>query len=87
MAVSLKRLDADDFPEPLSWTIWNVGMPEQKVIICGDRTELCAMIKGNPAQEWDVAPDGTVMPSVLMRGGPGMAWEWHEFVKLEGWVP
>ena len=33
---------------------------------------------------WSIAPDGTVTPSIYF---PDAACGWHEFVKLEGWVP
>src|SRR5208283_2464410 len=82
MTISLKRISLDDFPTPLSWCISTNG----HVFICGDIEEAAAQIRGKVGHEWQIAADGTVTPSVDIHCGPSMSHNWHEFVKLEGWV-
>jgi len=89
MTILLKKYAGEDgLPDPLTWMRYNVGTPEERVVICGDKPGLYAMIRGGKTfggerHDWDIAPDGSVTPSILINA-PHIG-EWHEFVKLEGW--
>lgn len=84
--ITLKKYSGDDgVPDPLTWVRYNPGTPDERVVVCGDKQDLCAMIRGIKGHEWDIAPDGTVTPSIFIRAPP--IGEWHEFVKLEDWIP
>jgi hypothetical protein len=96
MTVILRKA-ADPYDlDPLTWGIWELqpdaGTLLHLVVICGaDPNYHKAIIAGRPEHNWQIAPDGTVTPSVLMPSvkllDGTMTPEWHEFVKLEGWQP
>ena len=77
-------------PGPLEWGIMDLGTPAiKRCVIVQDPYGRNIPIQGyQEGHDWQIAPDGTVTPSILVHAEP---WrnipEWHEFVKLEGWTP
>jgi len=96
MVVLLKKA-ADSYDlGPLTWGIWehlaDPGEILHLVVVCGaDPNFHKAIIAGRPDHNWQIAPDGTVTPSILIPPieliDGTMTPEWHEFVKLEDWKP
>jgi len=96
MIITLKKAADPSELDPLTWGIWehrtSSGDHLHLVVVCGtDPNHHKAIIAGRPAHNWQIAPDGTVTPSILIPSTKlldgTMTPEWHEFVKLEGWSP
>jgi len=89
MVVLFRKVTPEEFPEPLTWTIWSEakqmdGTVTRMVVGCDPMGQPFAIQGQRPGHDWNIAADGTVTPSVNIPPSgnhPG----WHDFVKLEGW--
>jgi len=81
MTVILKKSPNEDGDlDPFTWADFHGTL----LICVGFCEETGFPIMGN-LNSHEVAQDGTVTPSVLIKYGPGLSMQWHEFVKLEDW--